>query len=76
MIKKNSALLLFIFLLSGCATVPVTGRRQLDLVSSSEINSMSAVCLPLTEFCFAQILPEIYCGQKPMAILYGKKFKW
>ena len=42
MIKKNSALLLFIFLLGGCATVPVTGRRQLDLVSSSEINSMSA----------------------------------
>jgi predicted Zn-dependent protease len=42
MIYKNSAVLLFIFLLTGCATVPVTGRRQLDLVSSSEINSMSA----------------------------------
>ncbi|MCX8491104.1 MAG: M48 family peptidase, partial [Cyclobacteriaceae bacterium] len=29
-------------LLFGCATVPVTGRRQLDLVSSSEINGMAA----------------------------------
>jgi len=26
----------------ACATVPVTGRKQLDLVSSSEINTMSA----------------------------------
>ncbi len=29
-------------LVHSCATVPVTGRRQLDLVSSSEINGMSA----------------------------------
>src|SRR5258708_11858838 len=30
------------FLIHSCATVPVTGRKQLDLVSSSEINTMSA----------------------------------
>jgi len=30
------------FLFHSCATVPVTGRKQLDLVSSSEINTMSA----------------------------------
>jgi predicted Zn-dependent protease len=29
-------------LLFSCATVPVTGRRQLDLISSSEINGMAA----------------------------------
>lgn len=28
--------------LNSCATVPVTGRKQLDLVSSSEINTMAA----------------------------------
>ena len=33
------ALLTFMF---GCATVPVTGRKQLSLVSSAEINTMSA----------------------------------
>jgi predicted Zn-dependent protease len=31
-----------VLLIHSCATVPVTGRRQLDLVSSSEINGMSA----------------------------------
>jgi len=34
--------LLIILFVQACATVPVTGRRQLDLVSSSEINTMSA----------------------------------
>jgi predicted Zn-dependent protease len=29
-------------LIHSCATVPVTGRKQLDLVSSAEINTMSA----------------------------------
>ena len=36
------SLTLFAALLYGCATVPVTGRKQLSLVSSAEINSMSA----------------------------------
>jgi predicted Zn-dependent protease len=36
------SILLVILLVHSCATVPVTGRRQLDLVSSSEINTMSA----------------------------------
>ncbi len=31
-----------LMLVHSCATVPVTGRKQLDLVSSSEINTMSA----------------------------------
>ncbi|NOS92007.1 MAG: M48 family metallopeptidase [Cyclobacteriaceae bacterium] len=39
---KKFALLSFLFFFLGCATVPVTGRRQLDLVSSSEINTMAA----------------------------------
>jgi predicted Zn-dependent protease len=42
MISKTSSLLICMLLLTACATVPVTGRRQLDLVSSSEINAMSA----------------------------------
>jgi len=41
-ILKPLALLVIVLLIHSCATVPVTGRRQLDLVSSSEINTMSA----------------------------------
>lgn len=41
-ILKSLSILLVILLIHSCATVPVTGRRQLDLVSSSEINTMSA----------------------------------
>ena len=40
MIYKTTFIALAISLLYGCATVPVTGRKQLDLVSSSEINTM------------------------------------
>lgn len=36
------ALLLPAALLAGCATVPVTGRQQLSLVSSNEMQSMAA----------------------------------
>ncbi|GHN01519.1 peptidase M48 [Cytophagales bacterium WSM2-2] len=39
---KSFALITIILFIYSCATVPVTGRRQLDLVSSSEINTMSA----------------------------------
>jgi predicted Zn-dependent protease len=42
MIQKAFILLLAFTLLHGCATVPVTGRKQLNLVSASEINAMSA----------------------------------
>ena len=41
-ILKTSLILIVVLLIHSCATVPVTGRRQLDLVSSSEINTMSA----------------------------------
>src|SRR5882672_5678359 len=41
-ILKLTAVVCFFLLIHSCATVPVTGRRQLDLVSSSEINTMSA----------------------------------
>jgi predicted Zn-dependent protease len=41
MTKKLLTLSILVFI-AGCATVPITGRRQLDLVSSSEINSMSS----------------------------------
>jgi predicted Zn-dependent protease len=39
---KALILIFVIIIIYSCATVPVTGRRQLDLVSSSEINTMSA----------------------------------
>ena len=42
MIHKVISLLVVATLLHSCATVPVTGRKQLSLVSSDEINSMSA----------------------------------
>jgi predicted Zn-dependent protease len=42
MFKKSLSLAIALSLLYGCATVPVTGRKQLSLVSSSEINGMSA----------------------------------
>ena len=40
--KKIIPILVAMLLLTRCATVPVTGRKQLSLVSSSEINTMSA----------------------------------
>ena len=42
MCRSVFSLTLLAALLYGCATVPVTGRKQLSLVSSAEINSMSA----------------------------------
>jgi starvation-inducible outer membrane lipoprotein len=33
---------LLAFVLAACSTVPVTGRRQLDLVPSEQIMAMSA----------------------------------
>jgi predicted Zn-dependent protease len=44
MIMLRKALLLSIigFVAYACATVPVTGRRQLSLISDEEINAMSA----------------------------------
>lgn len=42
MFKKTLTLAVVCSLLYGCATVPVTGRKQLSLVSSDEINGMSA----------------------------------
>ena len=41
-ILKLSPIVSLLLIIHSCATVPVTGRRQLDLVSSSEINTMSA----------------------------------
>lgn len=42
MIRKIIALTITAAVLYACATVPVTGRKQLSLVSSAEINQMSA----------------------------------
>jgi len=42
MLKKIALLTITLFILYGCATVPVTGRKQLSLVSSDEINAMAA----------------------------------
>jgi len=36
-----SALLLTAVLMAACATVPITGRKQLSLISDSEMNAMS-----------------------------------
>lgn len=41
MIKKIIVIVIAVALAHGCATVPVTGRKQLSLVSSAEINQMS-----------------------------------
>jgi predicted Zn-dependent protease len=40
--KKIIALTLVLSIVYGCATVPVTGRRQLSLVSNEEIINMSS----------------------------------
>ena len=42
MLKKVALLTITLSILYGCATVPVTGRKQLSLVSSDEINAMAA----------------------------------
>ncbi len=42
MLKKVALLIITLSVLYACATVPVTGRKQLSLVSSDEINAMSA----------------------------------
>ena len=42
MLKKIACLSIGLSIFYGCATVPVTGRKQLSLVSSDEINAMAA----------------------------------
>ena len=42
MMRKVISLVVVVTILHGCATVPVTGRKQLSLVSSDEINAMAA----------------------------------
>lgn len=39
---RRIALLFATLVLAGCATVPMTGRRQLSLVSGSEVNALAA----------------------------------
>ena len=39
---KKFALASCLFVAAGCATVPITGRRQLSLVSDTEMNTMAA----------------------------------
>jgi predicted Zn-dependent protease len=41
MTSKIIGLALALLLIQGCATVPITGRQQLSLVSGAEINQMS-----------------------------------
>ena len=41
--KKILSLFIVVTIISSCATVPVTGRKQLDLVSNDEIIQQSAV---------------------------------
>ena len=42
MIRKRFSFTILLTIVSACATVPVTGRKQLSLVSSAEINQMAA----------------------------------
>ncbi|MBK8292516.1 MAG: M48 family metallopeptidase [Flammeovirgaceae bacterium] len=42
MIRKIFSFTILLTIVSACATVPVTGRKQLSLVSSAEINQMAA----------------------------------
>ncbi len=42
MIRKIASFTILLTALYACATVPVTGRKQLSLVSSAEINQMAA----------------------------------
>ncbi|MBP9925782.1 MAG: M48 family peptidase, partial [Cyclobacteriaceae bacterium] len=42
MTRKLFILSFALIFLYACATVPVTGRKQLSLVSSAEMNQMSA----------------------------------
>ncbi|MCU0231472.1 MAG: M48 family metallopeptidase [Acidobacteria bacterium] len=39
---RRLVLLAAVLLLAGCATVPMTGRKQLSLVSGSEVNALAA----------------------------------
>ena len=39
---KKIAFLASLTLLAACSTVPITGRRQLSLVSDTEINALAA----------------------------------
>ena len=39
--KKRMIILSLIFLVIACTTVPITGRRQLNIIPASQINSMS-----------------------------------
>ena len=39
---KKLTLLAGLTFLAACTTVPITGRRQLSLVSDSEINSLAS----------------------------------
>lgn len=51
MLKKVTILLMTVGLIYACATVPVTGRRQLSLVSNSEI-------IPLAEGQYKEVLAK------------------
>lgn len=42
MLKRIFSIAIILTIASACATVPVTGRKQLSLVSSAEMNQMSA----------------------------------
>ncbi len=42
MLKRVLAVLAFVSVISSCATVPITGRKQLNLVSNTEIIQASA----------------------------------
>ncbi len=51
MIKKFGVLLITILVYQGCATVPVTGRKQMSLVSNEEI-------IPMATQQYSQVLKE------------------
>lgn len=41
MYKKSIAFIVAVVMLAACTTVPITGRRQLNLVSDAQMQSLS-----------------------------------
>ncbi len=58
---RNASTILVIAILCGCATVPVTGRRSLNLVSNAQLVSLSADA-------YRQVVSEAKLSKDPQQI--------
>lgn len=64
--KKTSIILFFVIMLTSCSSVLITGRKQLLLVSDSEVLSMSAVS-------YKQFIDSMPASKNTAAIQLVKK---